>query len=131
MASAAGYRDNCFAEWGGYVPCVGASARALIRARVKARIILGDKDLGMVKGEYRNGKYMGYYDGRTPWNLNPYSIVFGHFSIPQELVQSKETLTIEVRVNIKDQNGLTFKYLPVAFTYMSKNNIWFFEPRSF
>jgi hypothetical protein len=105
-----------------------------IRARVKARVILGDKDLGMEKGEYRNGKYMGYYNGRTPWNLNPYAIVFGHFSIPQECVQgvqSEETLTIEVRVSLKDQNGQTFEYLPVAFTYIPKSNSWFFEPRSF
>lgn len=102
-----------------------------IRTRVKARVILGDKDLGMEKGAVRNGKYMGYYNGKTQWNLNPYSLVFGHFSIPQECVQSKETLTIEVRVSLEDQNGQTFEYLPVAFTYMPKINSWFFEPRSF
>jgi len=105
-----------------------------VKARVKARIILDGKDLGMEKGEYRNGKYVGYYNGQTEWNLNPYTIVFGHFSIPQECVESVEknkTLTIEVRVTLEDQNGQVFDYLPVAWTYIRESNVWFFEPVNF
>jgi hypothetical protein len=102
-----------------------------VKARVKARIILDGKDLGMEKGEYRNGKYVGYYNGQTEWNLNPYTIVFGHFSIPQECVEKNKTLTIEVRVTLEDQNGQVFNYLPVAWTHIRESNVWFFEPVNF
>lgn len=105
-----------------------------VKARVKARIILDGKDLGMEKGVYRNGKYVGYYNGQTEWNLNPYTIVFGHFSIPQECVEGVEknkTLTIEVRVTLEDQDGQLFEHLPVAWTYIRKSNVWFFEPIGF
>jgi hypothetical protein len=74
---------------------------------------------------------MGYYNGQTAWNLNPYSIVFGHFSIPQECATSKETLTIEVRVSLEDQNGQVLEYLPVGFTFIREKNTWFYEPREF
>jgi hypothetical protein len=102
-----------------------------IRAWVKARVILGGRDLGLIKGGYRSGKYMGYYDGKTPWNLNPYGMFFGHFSIPHECVDSAETLTIEVSTSFKDQNGRTYDYLPVAWTYIRDSNQWFYEPREF
>ena len=105
-----------------------------IKARVKARVILDGKDLGMEKGDYRNGKYVGYYNGETEWNLNPYIIVFGHFNIPKECVEGVEkdkTLTIEVRVTVEDQNRQIFEYLPVAWTYIRRNNMWFFEPVNF
>jgi hypothetical protein len=74
---------------------------------------------------------MGYYDGQSSWNLNPYSIVFGHFSIPQECVTSKETLTIEVCTSFEDLEGNVSKYLPVAWTYIRDHNKWFYEPREF
>jgi hypothetical protein len=102
-----------------------------IRARVKAKVILGGEDLGMEKGCYRNGKYLGYYNGKTTWNLNPYGAVFGNFTLPEKCATSKEALTIEVKVVLKDQKGNLFRYLPVAFTYMRDKNTWFYEPVSF
>jgi hypothetical protein len=85
----------------------------------------------VIKGEYRGKKCMGYYDGETPWNLNPYSLFFGHFSIPRECVNSREILTIEVSTAFENIDGKGFKYLPVAWTYMRDKNQWFYEPREF
>lgn len=117
------------------LPDVGFSIRNWtanpIRAWVKARVFLGEKDLGLVKGENRAGKYMGYYDGKTQWNLNPYYNFFGHFSVPRECVFTAENLTIEVRVTVQDFEGNEFTFLPVGWTYMRNKNQWFPEPRSF
>jgi len=117
------------------LPNVGFNIRSWhpepIKARIKARVILGGQDLGMEKSEYRNGKYFGYYNGKTEWNLNPYGMVFGNFSIPLQCATSKEALTIEVTVTLKDQKGRTFEYLPVSYTFMRNVNSWFYEPASF
>lgn len=114
------------------LPDVGFNIRSWndfpIRAIVKARVFLGRKDLGLIKGANRGGKYIGYYDGQTSWNLNPYTIVFGHFSIPRECIESDERLTIEVNIVLEDLNGQTYEYLPVGWTYMRENNKWFYEP---
>ncbi|MCJ7559750.1 toll/interleukin-1 receptor domain-containing protein [Candidatus Bathyarchaeota archaeon] len=99
-----------------------------LRAWIKARVLLGDKDLGHIKGSKRMGKYLGYYDGVTAWNLNPYIQFFGHFSIPKECVESDESLTIEVSVVLEDLDGHKFEYLPVGWTYMRDLNDWFYEP---
>jgi|WetSurMetagenome_2_1015567.scaffolds.fasta_scaffold182028_1 hypothetical protein len=115
------------------LPDVGFSIRNLnqypLRALIKARVILGGKDLGLVKGSMRMGKYLGYYDGKTTWNLNPYQIVFGHFSIPEEWLEKlNEGLTIEVKVSLEDLSGHRFEYLPVCWTYDIGTKDWFYEP---
>jgi hypothetical protein len=102
-----------------------------IKAKVKARVILGGNDLGMEIGQMRNGKYFGYYNGKTIWHLNPYEAVFGNFSIPPQCATSEETLSIEVTVIIKDQKGNEFEYLPVSYTFVHDTNSWFYEPASF
>jgi hypothetical protein len=102
-----------------------------IRAFVKARVLLGEKDLGLIEGGFRAGKYIGYYDGKTPWNLNPYNIFFGHFTVPHEAVVCRETLTIEVSVSVRDLEGNEFVYLPVGWTYIRDKNQWFAEPTEF
>jgi len=100
-----------------------------LKAKVQARVILAGVDLGLVKGSRRMGKYLGYYDGRTTWNLNPYIQFFGHFSLPQEFSKKpNESLTIEVKVAVEDLNGQKFEYLPVCWTYMKDINDWFYEP---
>jgi len=114
------------------LPDVGFNIRSWndypLRAKVQTRVFLGDKDLGLVKGSKRGGKYLGYYDGQTKWNLNPYVQFFGHFSIPEECTKSDESLTIEVRVVLEDLDGHIFEYLPVGWTYMRDINDWFYEP---
>jgi hypothetical protein len=114
------------------LPDVGFNIRSWndypLRAKVQTRVFLGDKDFGLIKGSKRWGKYLGYYDGQTKWNLNPYVQFFGHFSIPEECTKSDESLTIQVRVVLEDLEGHIFEYLPVGWTYMRDINDWFYEP---
>jgi hypothetical protein len=76
----------------------------------------------------------GYYNGVTEWNLNPTSIVFGHFTIPRkysDCVKASRDLKIEVRVTLIDQYGRPHRLLPQCWTYVPQDNSWFLEPRSF
>lgn len=114
------------------LPNVGFNIRSSndspIKAKVEARVFLGDKDLGLVKGSQRGGKYMGYYDGKTLWNLNPYTIAFGNFSVPKICAETDQNLRIEVSVTLIDIDGQEYKLLPVSWTFMRDKNDWFFEP---
>jgi len=114
------------------LPDIGFNMRSWndspIMARVEARILLGKQDLGLVKGGQRAGKYMGYYDGKTLWNLNPYQMVFGHFNVPKICVTSDENLRIEVKVTLIEIDGREHDLLPVGWTFMRNRNDWFFEP---
>lgn len=114
------------------LPNVGFNIRnagdSPIKATVRARVFLGSKDLGLVRGGKRAGKYMGYYDGKIVWHLNPYMLVFGNFSVPKECVESKEDLRIVVSVTLKDVNGQKHTLLPVGWTFMRDKNAWFLEP---
>ena len=114
------------------IPNVGFNIRSWndspIKAKVKARVFLGDKDLGLIKGSRRSGKYMGYYDGKTLWNLNPYQVVFGNFNVPEICVNTDEDLRIEIRVTLLDIKGQEHELLPVSWTFMRNKNAWFFEP---
>lgn len=114
------------------LPNVGFNIRNLgdspIRAKIKARVFLGGRDLGLVKGEIRGGKYMGYYDGRILWNLNPYTLFFGNFSVPEMSARTDENLRIKVSVTLIDAIGQKHKLLPVSWTFMRDNNDWFLEP---
>ena len=100
-----------------------------LKAKVEARVILAGVDIGFIKGSERMGKYLGYYDGKTTWNLNPYMQVFGHFTLPEEFSKKPtESLTIEVKVVLEDLTGQKFEYLPVCWTYDKKTYDWFYEP---
>ena len=102
-----------------------------LKAWIKVRVQLGERDLGLIKGSKRGGKYLGYYDGETHWNLNPYYGIFGHFNIPQECVDSPESLTLVVTAKFKKVQGNEFEYLPLAWTYDRKTKSWFVEPTEF
>lgn len=100
-----------------------------LKAKVEARVILAGANLGLIKGSERMGKYLGYYDGKTTWNLNPYVQFFGHFSLPEEFSKKPDDrITIEVKVSLEDLNGQKFEYLPICWTYMKDTNDWFYEP---
>jgi hypothetical protein len=101
-----------------------------LKAKVKARVILSGKDIGLVKGSKRMGKYLGYYDGKTTWNLNPYIQFFGHFNVHEYSKRTDDSLTIEVTVSLEDLKGEKFEYLPICWTYDKKINDWFYEPTS-
>lgn len=96
-----------------------------VQIRVEAKVILGEKDLGLVNDK------KGYYNGKTPWNINPRTIFFGGFSIPKEYVESGEELKIEIRITIIDQYGREHKLLPQCFRYVKELDGWNLEPRSF
>ena len=114
------------------LPNVGFNIRNLgdspIRAKIRTRVFLGSRDLGLVKGEKRGGKYMGYYDGKVLWNLNPYTLFFGNFSIPEISAKTDENLRIRVSVTLIDVNGQKHMLLPVSWTFMRDKNDWFLEP---
>lgn len=96
-----------------------------VNALVEARFILGQEDLGVIQDS------TGYYSGRTEWNLNPTSIVYGNFSAPSACASSSLDLKCEVRVTVIDQYRRPHRYLPHAWTYVRSGNYWFLEPRSF
>jgi len=112
------------------LPAVGFNISHLgdslpVRAKVEARTILGEKNLGLPKSK------SGYYSGETFWNLNPRRTIFGWFSIPDKCVDSSETLRIEVRVTIIDQYSREHKLLPESYAYVKESNSWYLEPRTF
>jgi hypothetical protein len=96
-----------------------------VRVKVQAKTILGGKDLGLV--DHKDG----YYSGKTEWNVNPRTMVLGHFIIPTECVNSAEDLKIEVQVTIIDQYEREHRYLPQSWSYVRNDRYWFLEPRSF
>jgi len=97
-----------------------------IRVKVEARIILGGRNLGLIRDR------KGYYSGETEWNLNPGDAVLnGSFSVPKEAVNSVEELTIEIRATIIDPSEKEHRLLPRSWTYMRKKNTWYYEPGTF
>ena len=100
-----------------------------VNVRVEAKIILGNDDLGIVKGTN------GYYDGTVKWNINPWTLFWGGFGIPQECIsrmqENQEDLKMEVRVTVIDQFGREHKFLPQCFRYIHEGNFWNLEPRAF
>lgn len=112
------------------LPNVGANLFNIndypIRVKVKARTILGGKNLGLIQDEKK------YYSGETLWNLNPLKrIVNGNFNIQKECVNSTEEITIEIRTIIIGPDAKEYELLPESWTYNRKKNSWFFEPKTF
>jgi hypothetical protein len=90
-----------------------------VKARVEARVKLGDKDLGMLGG---------HYGGQKLWNLNPRHTFFGHKHIPEEAAKSDERLEIDVTITIIDEYGREHRLLPMGYVYVRDGNYWFGEP---
>lgn len=99
-----------------------------VTAKIEAKFLLDRKDPEMIDDP------AGYYNGVTEWNLNPTSIVCGHFTVPEKYVngvKEKRDFKIEVRVTIIDQYRRPHRLLPQCWTYVPTDNNWFLEPRSF
>lgn len=107
------------------LPNVGFNIRNLgnspIKARIKARVYIGDKSLGLVKGG-------GYYNAKTLWNLNPSVIIFGNFNIPKSAAESSTRLRIKVSATLFDTTGIGYTLLPVSWTFKKDKNDWILEP---
>jgi hypothetical protein len=107
----------------GFTLAVGDSPP--VKAKVEAKVILGGKNLGMIKDE------KGYYSGKAEWNPRPNSITWGNFSVPKKCAESNQDLKIEVRVTIIDQYDREHRLTPQCWTYVRDGNYWFYEPRIF
>lgn len=91
-----------------------------VRFSVAVQVFHGDKDLGIVK--------TSQYTGERLWNLNPRFVVWGHFQVPSEVVESTERLEIRVSVTVIDQYERKHQLLPHAWVYMRDMNSWYLEP---
>jgi hypothetical protein len=97
-----------------------------VRFRVKARVFLGDTDLGLIKNPKKP-----YYAGGILWSLNPHITFFGVFSVPRKCLDSVEDLRIEVQVTVIDNYDRLHELNPACYTYVRNENRWIFEPTSF
>ena len=91
-----------------------------VKVSVAVQVFLGDKDLGIVK--------TSQYTGERLWNLNPRFGVRGHFSVPDEVVESNERLELKVKVTVIDQYEREHQLLPLGWVYMRDRNSWYLEP---
>jgi len=91
-----------------------------VKFSVAVQAFLGDKDLGIVK--------TSQYTGERLWNLNPRFGVTGHFSVPDEVIESNERLELKVNVTVIDQYEREHQLLPLGWVYMRDRNSWYLEP---
>jgi hypothetical protein len=70
----------------------------------------------------------GYYTGQKLWNLNPGTVVYGHFTSAVIAVENDQRLEIRVTVSTIDQYDKEHPLLPVGWIYIPKANTWYFEP---
>jgi hypothetical protein len=96
-----------------------------VTARVKATVFLGDRRIGIVQDVHH------YYNGETPWHLNPGIEIHGNFTIPTECVSSSETIRIQLDVKIIDAYEREHALLPFCYTHIRESAEWFLEPTSF
>jgi hypothetical protein len=70
----------------------------------------------------------GYYTGGMLWHLNPRFTILGHFQVPIGL--PADHLSLQLQVTVIDQYDREHKHLPIAYTYLSEQNLWYLEPFS-
>nr|MDO8098251.1 HNH endonuclease signature motif containing protein [Candidatus Njordarchaeota archaeon] len=89
-----------------------------VTVRVKAIMHRSGRNLGSPQG----------YDGSEAWNLNPRLAINGHFSLPQEAMQSDEPIEVHVSVAVIDEYEREHKLLPLGWTYKREHNSWVLQP---
>jgi hypothetical protein len=92
---------------------------------VKVKIVLKIVGIGENANLIKSGS--GHYSGDKLWNLNPYFIILGHFSIPKEYVNN-DPLKIRISASIIDQYEREHPYLPFEYVYVKEENYWYAEP---
>lgn len=99
-----------------------------VQIRVEAKIIVGDENLGILDQS-------GYYNGEVKWNVNPRTVFWGGFGLPQNVVDRtpNEELKIEIGLTIIDQFQREHKLLPQCWRWVTNQtpHFWNLEPRSF
>lgn len=97
-----------------------------IRFRIKVRMILGGRDLGLIPDP------IGHYNGKAEMGFEPgKGFINGNFTVPEECAKSEKVLTLEVRVTVIDPDNREHKLMPKSWTYNRKENDWYFEPKLF
>lgn len=94
-----------------------------VNIRVEARLVVDGKDLGLVESDY--------YNGKTMWNINPRTLFWGGFGVPQKYTDDPKDLKIEVRITVIDQYEREHRLLPQCYRYIREGDFWNLEPRSF
>lgn len=98
-----------------------------VRVRLRVRMILGGRDKGLIPDP------KGYYNDETEMSFGPKpdGLVNGNFSVTEECEKSSEELTLQVSVIAIDLDNMGHRLSPKSWTYMRKENSWFYEPRVF
>jgi len=89
-----------------------------VRLKVVAEMRLNGESLGSSSG--------AHYSGAGLWNLNPQSLISGHFTFDSRSRSGK--LGIIVTLTVVDQYDREHPNLPVAWVYMPDVSSWYFEP---
>ena len=121
-----------FGEKSNQLPDVGFTITPVgrfipVKARITVRAFLGGNDLGVID-EFSEKPY---YSGKIIWNLNPGLTFRGHFYLPTDCVEKKESLQLELKVTVIDPYEREHELLPVCFTYDRTGEYWFLEPTPF
>ena len=95
------------------------------KAKIFVKAFLGRKGLGLI----RDG--MRYYSGGTKWNLDAGFQFRGNFGLTKDMIDSTDTLRLEVRATIFDIHDQPHEKFPLCFTYVRNKNYWYTEPTSF
>jgi hypothetical protein len=90
-----------------------------VRLKVKVEIKVDHRLVGTPSGPH--------YSGACLWNLNPQSLVQGHFAIPASTGGQSKVEAV-VNLTIIDIYEREHRNLPVAWVYMPEQNSWYFEP---
>jgi HNH endonuclease len=90
-----------------------------VKLRVNIEVIGDDQSLGSPAGPH--------YSGTCLWNLNPQSLIQGHFDIPRT-AKTPSKVEVVVKLTIVDMYEREHHNLPVAWVYMPEQNDWYFEP---
>jgi hypothetical protein len=70
----------------------------------------------------------GYYTGEKLWHLNPRFTINGHFEIPWDRLVVEHHLTLQVAVSIIDPYEREHQHLPLGYSYVPEQNLWYLEP---
>lgn len=101
-----------------------------LKVRLEVRPVLGGRNLGLLEDT------KGYYNGKAKILAEPDGggFINGCFTVPQKCADSREEeCTLEVRAFLSDQDDPDKGEYEIvkSWTYMRKENLWFFEPKEF
>lgn len=97
-----------------------------VKTRVEVNIILDGENTGLVPDA------KGHYNGKALLGFEPFEgLKNGNFTLPERCMNQDKELTLEVKITVIDCDGREYKLLPKSWTYIRKENDWYFEPKLF